>query len=174
MSFFSKLFTRPESREPNQLPRPKWTPGFSMPSEHVIERISYYTNEEKDFVVFKNGTCVVVKDRLSEEKAIRQASEFLSKVLYLKPSMDPIEMEDGNTLVRYGFPVYNLVIRSVAQNHQSEISANHMDGLIGCEQIETELGLNKFDTFMQHALLGRSYFYQDVVDPIVIDIVRHT
>ncbi|MER8863233.1 hypothetical protein NKI19_05865 [Mesorhizobium sp. M0751] len=42
-------------------PVPKWRPSFSQPIDRIEERIGYYFNQERDFAILENGTCVLLR-----------------------------------------------------------------------------------------------------------------
>ena len=154
-------------------PVPRWHPSFSQPLDRVVDRISYYVDRRKDFVVFHNGTCVLLGDGLTEKQAAEFSLKVLSDILSFHPDMNPTPMDDGNILVRYNHPALNVVLHDVAQAHWSEIESRHLDGLTPSEVLITPLGPNKFDAFGKQALLGRAYMFMDARKPKISKIIRH-
>jgi hypothetical protein len=145
---------------------------MAQPIDQVIDRVSYYTDRRRDFVVFAHGTCVIVSSGLSEEDATAEAHDVLAKILKFHPDMNPRPMDDGNIMVQYNHPAINVVIDAVAMSRWAEIEANHQGALAGEEVLLTPLGPNKFDTFGMKALFGRCFMFMDAQDPRVIQVVR--
>ena len=154
-------------------PVPTWKPSFSQPTDAVIDRISYYSNSKKDFAVFRNGTCVILDDVLSDADAKTTSLKVLADIFGFHPDMNPAPMDDGNILVRYNHPAVNVVLSAVAKTHWDEIEKRHLDGLTPDEVLITPLGPNKFDDFGKQALLGRAYMFMDAQSPEIIRLVRH-
>jgi len=153
-------------------PVPNWRPSFSEPLDKVADRLRYYTDEKRDFVVFENGTCAIINDGLSDQAAAAAATKTLSKIFHFHPDMNPLNMDDGNVLVRYNHPAVNVVLADIAFNHWAEIEARHQDGLTPDEVLITPLGQNVFDDFGKKALLGRCYMFMDAQAPKVVRIER--
>ncbi len=153
-------------------PVPKWRPSFNEPLDKVADRLRYYTNDKRDFVVFENGTCAIISDGLSDQAAGLAATETLSKIFHFHPDMNPLNMDDGNVMVRYNHPAVNIVLTEVALNHWTEIEARHQDGLTPDEVLITPLGQNVFDDLGKKALLGRCYMFTDAQAPKVVRIER--
>lgn len=128
-------------------PVPKWQPDFSVPVDVVLERMKYYINNGKDIVVFKNGTAVILPNELSDSEAKEYAEKVLSEIYNYHPDMKPLNMDDGNILVQYNHPAYNVVVSDFTKNHMSEIKKYHLDGLATSEVLITPLGNNVFDEF---------------------------
>ena len=47
--------------------------------------------------------------------------------------MNPREMDDGNLMVFYNHPAYNIVLEEVTAKHMDAIRANHQKGLARAE-----------------------------------------
>jgi len=154
-------------------PVPAWRPSFAQPLDRIVDRIAYYTNGKRDFTVFKNGTCVILDDGLSDTEAKAISFKVLSDIFNYHPDMNPAPMDDGNILVRYNHPAVNVVLHDVAQAHWAEIEKRHLDGLATSEVLITPLGQNKFDDFGKQALLGRAYMFMDAQMPEIVEIKRH-
>jgi hypothetical protein len=86
--------------------------------------------------------------------------------------MHPLNMDDGNVLVRYNHDVANVVLASVVKSNLDEIDKRHLDALTADEVLITPLGQNKFDAFGKSALFGRCYMFMDAQEPIVASIER--
>jgi hypothetical protein len=155
-------------------PVPKWRPSFQQPTDEIVARVRYYTDQKRDFAVFENGTCAILETGLSDAAATTSALEILSKVFNFHPDMNPLAMDDGNVLVRYNQPACNVVLEHVVQAHWAEIDSRHLDALAAEEVLITPAGPNKFDDFGKKALFGRCYMFMDAQAPKVLRIERAT
>jgi hypothetical protein len=153
-------------------PVPEWKPAFNSNPEEVIDIFKYYSNNQKDFVVFNHLTVVLIEDGLDNKNAVENAVETLNKIYNYHPDMMPQLMDDGNILVSYEHPAYNIAVEKTAQRYWSEIEANHLRALCTSEVLITPLGPNKFDDFGKKALWARCYFFMDAQDPKVLRVVR--
>ena len=154
-------------------PVPKWKPEFNISVAVVLDRMTYYTDNEKDIVIFKNGTSVILPDDLSDNESKQYASEVLSQIFNYHPDMNPINMDDGNILVRYNHPAYNVVVKEFADKYSEEIEKNHLDGLATSEVLITPLGNNIFDSFGMRAIYGRTFMFMDAQNPEIVVLYRH-
>lgn len=159
---------------PSNFPVPVWIPSFQQPNDRIVDRLRYYTDGSRDFVVMQNGTCIILGDNLSDAEATAFAIGTLEDILAAHPDMNPSPMDDGNILVRYNRPAVNVVLKDVAQAHWPEIEKRHLDGLTPSEVLMTPLGPNKFDDFGKQALLGRAYMFLDAQRPVVLQINRRS
>jgi hypothetical protein len=153
-------------------PVPRWRPAFQQPIEEVVDRVRYYTNQKRDFAVFKNGTCAILEPGLTLPQAESAALETLSKIFRFHPDMQPLAMDDGNVLVRYNQPACNVVLEHVARAHWAEIDSRHLDALTADEVLITPAGPNKFDEFGKKALFGRCFMFMDALAPSILRIER--
>lgn len=162
--------------QPQEKPRfppvPDWHPSFATPLDRVADRVRYYLNGKRDFALFRHGTFAILADGLSDEAARIAAYTALAGVYGAHPDMNPLPMDDGNILVRYGHDTGNVVLSDVAKAHWPEIEAKHLQGLTTDEVLITPLGPNKFDDFGKQALLGRAYMFLDAQAPEVVAIRR--
>lgn len=153
-------------------PVPKWRPSFSQPIDRIEERFGYYFDRGRDFAILENGTCVLTEAGLSDDAAAKAAIQTLSLIYNYHPDMKPSDMDDGNVLVSYNHPAFNVVLSDVAKAHWQEIETRHQDGLATDEVLITPLGQNVFDELGKKALLGRCYMFMDAQAPKVIRIKR--
>ena len=174
MGLFSGLFggEKPKDNKKSFPPVPAWEPEIVVPMDKVIDRFRYYTDGDKDFVVLKHGTCVVVSDGLSDEDAEKEALETVSEIFNYHPDMDPKDMDDGNILIFYNHPAYTVVLDETTKRHMETIRTNHMKALARDEVLMTPGGPNKFDDFGMKALFGRCYFFMDAKKPEVAQVIR--
>jgi hypothetical protein len=174
MGLFSKLFGGEKPEDKNFPPVPAWQPDIRIPLEKVIDRFRYYTDNKKDFVVLKHGTCVLVPDGLTDEQAGKEALETLSKIFNYHPDMNPKSMDDGNILIFYNHPAYTVVLEEITKQHMDMIRTNHLKALARDEVLMTSAGPNKFDDFGMKAVFGRCYFFMDAEKPEVFAVIRKT
>ncbi len=163
-----------QNEEPKKVfpPVPNWKPDIAQPIEDIIERIKYYTDNQKDIAVLKHGTCVILSDDLSDNDAQQYAFEVLHHIYHFHPDMNPVDMDDGNILVQYNHPAVNIVLEHHVQKHWDLIDKNHQQALATDEVLITPMGPNVFDDFGKKALFGRCFMFMDAQDPSVIQIVR--
>lgn len=140
--------------------------------ERIVDRVLYYTDKTKDFVVFEHGTCVLIPDGLSDQQAEATAKSVLHEIFHYHPDMNPQSMDDGNILVAYNHPAINIVLADVTTEHWSDIDKNHQRALATDEVLMTPLGPNTFDDFGKKALFGRCFMFMDAQNPKVTTIVR--
>lgn len=157
---------------PQHPPVPDWRPTIRQPLERIIERLLYYTDGKRDFAVFENGTCVIVPEGLSDEDAKAAATDVLSEIFHYHPDMNPVDMDDGNILVQYNHPAFNVVLSDVVGTHWAEVDRNHQQALATSEVLITPLGPNVFDDFGKKALFGRCFMFMDAQHPTVVQVVR--
>jgi hypothetical protein len=153
-------------------PVPKWKPEFSAPVNDQLERMIYYTDNGKDIAVFKHGTIVILQDGLNDTEAVEYAKKVLSEIYNYHPDMNPVNMDDGNILVQYNHPAYNVVISEFANKHLANTKKNHLDALATDEVLITPMGSNKFDEFGMKALYGRTFMFMDAQSPKIVQIYR--
>ena len=154
-------------------PVPAWKPDFSVSVEVVLERMIYYTDDGRDIVLFTHGTAVLVPEGLDDAAAKSNALATLSEIFNYHPDMNPVTMDDGNLLVQYNHPAYNVVIAEFAAEHMATIEERHLDGLATSEVLITGLGPNKFDELGMKALYGRTFMFMDAQAPVVVKVYRH-
>ncbi len=160
----------PEKQFP---PVPEWQPDFSVSVEQVLERMMYYFDNGKDIAVFSNGTAVILPENLNDSEAKEFALKTLSDIYNFHPDMSPLHMDDGNILVQYNHPAFNVVINSFANKHIDTIKKHHLDALARSEVLITPLGNNVFDEFSMKALYGRTFMFMDAQKPEIVLIHRY-
>jgi hypothetical protein len=153
-------------------PVPAWRPSIAQPLDRIAERMRYYTGGAHDFAVLRHGTCLVLPPGLSAAEAERAAAAVLARIFNAHPDMNPMPMDDGNVLVRYNHPAFNVVLADVAEEHRAEIDRRHLDALAEHEVLVTPLGPNRFDDFGKAALFGRCFMFMDAQDPRVVRVER--
>ena len=120
------------SEESDQFPPvPSWQPAFSAPVELQLERMVFYTDDTRDLVQYKNGTVVVINKGLDDNEAKLFANEVLSKIYNYHPDMNPLNMKDGNILVRYNHPAFNVVLTEFTSKYIDTIRNKYRYGRYG-------------------------------------------
>lgn len=153
-------------------PRPAWQPEFKITNDLVEDRMSYYLDDRADFVIFQNGTTVVLPEGLNDAQAIAHAKRVLDAVYNFHPDFHPMAMDDGNLLIKYNHPAYNIVIDAFAEAHMDKIESQQANALAKDEVIIGPEGTNKFDPFLMKALYGRTFMFMDGHAPIIERIYR--
>ena len=153
-------------------PIPEWQPTLQQPVDRIVDRMRYYTDGKKDFAMLTHGTCVVLADGLSDDQAAQFSDEVLRRIFNAHPDMNPVEMDDGNVLVRYNHPAANVVLSDFVRDHWDLIDQNHQGALATDEVLITPLGPNRFDDFGKKALFGRCFMFMDALDPKVVNVHR--
>ncbi len=153
-------------------PVPAWRPSIMMPFDRIVERMKYYTSGRSDFAVFQYGTCVLLENDLSDERAEQSAKEVLNRIFYQHPDMLPLEMDDGNVLVSYNHPAVNVVLRDIVKENWSEIDRRHEDAFAGSEVLVADSGLNQVNELVKMALFGRCFMFMDAQNPRVVRVER--
>ncbi len=123
MGLFSKLFgdEKPADKPKDFPPVPAWQPDIEMPLEKIVDRFRYYTDNKKDFVLLKHGTCVLVTGGATDEQAKKEALETVAKIFNYHPDMSPKTMDDGNILIFYNHPAYTVVLDEITKKYMDSI-----------------------------------------------------
>lgn len=169
----ASLITQSGASATNRFPPvPEWQPEFAITNEEVLERMVYYFDDRADMVIFSHGTAVILPDGLDDSDANDFALRTLTEIFNSHPDMKPLDMEDGNILISYNLPAYNVVIDEFANTHIETIRARHLDALATDEAIITSEGVNKFNEFGMKALYGRTFMFMDAQDQLIVRIYR--
>ena len=160
------------SAEAQFSPVPDWQPDFSITNDEVLERMIYYFDDSTDIVIFKHGTAVVLPDGLNDDDAREFALKTLSEIYNYHVDLNPRYMDDGNILISYNHPAYNVVIDGFANAHIETIRARRLEALATYEVLIGPMGANKFDEFAMKALYGRTFMFMDAQDPVITKIYR--
>lgn len=169
MKFLDRFKKKPKAVLP---PVPAWQPEVVQPLDVIIDAVKCYSNYNKDFAIFQNGTIAILADGLSDGEGEVEARRALHKVYHSHPDMNPKKMKDGNTLIHYGYDVANVVLVDIAEHNKELIENRHQDALVASEILVTPLGNNVFNEFGQQSLFGRCFMFMDAQEPKVIHITR--
>lgn len=150
-------------------PVPKWQPNIPVDIEKTVQTSAYYLNYQRPFVVFSNGTGVVVG--INSVDMELDAKTTLNKVFYFHADFNPMEMDDDNWLVKYSHPAFSIVFKTEIDENFQYIEAHHLDGLVTSEAILNEnKQVNLFDKRGKIGLFGRARMFMDAQAPIVARI----
>jgi len=147
-------------------PIPKWKPNLPIDIDLIYEKTKYYTNSNLQFAIFENGTVVFFPDRIENIEDSAKAS--LDKIYNFHPDFNPLTMDDGNYLVEYNHPAFNIVFKNEIENHWSYIDENHQDGICPSEVLIGPSGPNVFDTIGKICLFGRAKMFMDAQSPKIV------
>ena len=163
----------PPKEPPKQFPPvPAWKPTIEQPLNSITDRIRHYTNGSRDFAIFTHGTVAILPDGLSDTEAEAIAKQALHKVFYAHPDMQPLNMSDGNILIKYNHDVAGVVLNEVAKENLAEIEKQHQHAIATDEVLITPLGHNVFDQFGKIVLFGRCFMFMDAQNTKIVRIER--
>jgi hypothetical protein len=154
-------------------PIPNWKPHFQPGLDVIMSTFLYYTSGSKDFVILRHGTIVLLEDNLERGKIEEYVKEVISAIFNFHPDMNPKTMDDGNILVSYNHPAFNIAFEELAVEYWADIERNHQEALCVDEVLMTPLGSNVFDDFGKKALWARCYFFMDAPAPEIVRVVNH-
>jgi hypothetical protein len=150
-------------------PKPKWKPNLPVDIEKTVQTFAYYSDKKKTFVVFENGTCVLIPDGSSVPE--NTAKEILGKVYNYHPDFNPQVMDDGNFMISYSQPAYSIVFKDEFEKNRDYIEQNHLDGLVRAEVLlNAKREPNKFDDIGKIGLFARARMFLDAQNPVVVKI----
>jgi hypothetical protein len=163
----SRLFTSSE------LPVPRWKPDMYVDTKRTAQSFAYYTDYQHDFVVFKNGTCLVVDYITTNIKD--DARCVLQQTFNPLLSFKTEELVDDNWYVAFSGNIVGIVFRDEIEENIDYIEENYMDGLLPSEIIhEGEIGDggNVFDLNGKIGLLARLRVVMDYLETEVVQVVK--
>ena len=143
-----------------------WTPEEVDPTDIVLERLKAFTDMERAFVVFKNGTAV-----FSDSKNARSDGDYqytLEAAIALAPDFRTLPMEDGNLLIRFRGPVTGLVLREFYHDHESGIVTSLEDGgLLPGELLKQPVPEHDNSWHYYAGLFARAKLFADVESRVI-------
>lgn len=141
-----------------------------------VRLINFCTENVKDnraFVLFNHGTCIVIED-LNEIDQIRdKAFEILKETAIPNAKFVCSPVEDNNLIVSYTKPVFHLRFQEDIDKHRASISNDFVRFLTPEERASTPLGWNP----PFHAKIGlrsRARLIKDAHDPVIAQIIAPT
>lgn len=151
---------------------PAWKPEITQAMDTLVSRMGQFTQHQRDFVIFKHGTIVLLPEGLGDADATSHALKALSQVFHAHPDIEPVMLDNGDVLVRYYHDAINLILHETGEAWADQIEQHHLDALTPDEVLVTPLGPNQFDEFGKRALFGRCYMFMDAQSPEISHIHR--
>ena len=162
MGLFKKLFKTVEKKQ--FPPVPKWRPNTPNDTDRIINCAKYYTGSKLQIAVFKFGTVVLLPSRV--ESIEITTKDVLNKIYNAHPDFRPKIVDDGNYLIEYHQPAFNIVFIDEIDNNWNYIDKNHLDGVCTDEVLVNNLQQrNVFDKVGKICLFGRAKMFMDAQDP---------
>jgi len=150
-------------------PKPTWRPDVDIDIDVIASKITFFTNNQKPFVVYANGTCVFPS--VIDEGVDEHCYEFLEAVVFQFPNFEVSEMDDGNYLVSFTGPVYSLVLNEEFDKQKVYIVKSiNEGGLLPGEKILSGDDEKKPAEHYYIGLFARARLYADVADN---EVLRH-
>lgn len=151
-------------------PTPAWKPCVPVDIDRTTETFAYYTDRSARFAVFENGTCIAVRDQVSDTEL--HAKSVLDQIYNFHPDFNPMEMDDGNFMVTFSQPgSASIVFIDEFEANRDYIDENHLDGVVRDEVLlNADNQPNTFDDRGKIGLFGRARMFLDAEDPVVIRI----
>jgi hypothetical protein len=101
-------------------PAISWRPSKPTVSSVAQDAIAYYMDHEARFVLFENGTALLLKPELDQPEIISGAMSELK----FKPDFEVMPMKDGNFLVWLASPVCVFISAAEAIELIDELKKN--------------------------------------------------
>jgi len=166
MNLFKKFFKTVE-KAPFP-PRPKWRPDLFIDIDRITDSAKYYTGHKLQLAIFQYGTVALLAKR--SDNVEHDAKDFLNKIYNFHVDFKPITMDDGNYLIEYLQPAFNIVFKDEVENHWKYIEKHHLEGLCNDEVLLNGQGqANVFDNIGKICLFGRAKMFMDAQDPVVVN-----
>jgi hypothetical protein len=164
MGFFDKLF--PGDKKAAFPPTPKWRPNTPIDIDEIVN-YSKSNIGNMQFVVFKYGTVAFLPNRVDNVQDA--ALSALAKVYNYHPDFRPKTRNDGNVIVHYLQPVYNIVFKHEIETYWDYIDKNHLDGICKDEVLIDGTGQpNVLDKLGKICLFGRAKMFMDAQAPKIV------
>lgn len=147
-----------------KFPQPNWIPDAFEDAADVGERMQFYTNGRRSFVVYLSGTTVFSGSALQgEDDDYHQA---LCDVVSHSPDFKVMPMEDANLLIRFAGPVCGLVFEKFYRSNERQITEYAtLGGLLPGEVFLSPADRESIPDLHYYAgLFGRAKLYRDVCE----------
>lgn len=152
-------------------PVPSWRPSFNVSLDQIEDRMVYYTNDKCDLAFFRNGTTVILEHRIADEEVKNYAKQVLDDIYNYHPDFNPMGMDDGNFLVGYNHPAYNVVLSDFVKEHLQEIQ-KQIGGAVATDEVIMPADEISPDDRLLMGLFGRCFMFMDAQEPEVVRIYR--
>jgi hypothetical protein len=148
-------------------PVPTWRPDTPVDIENILSTAKHYTGSKLQLAVFKYGTVALMATHI--ENIESEAKLALHKIYYAHPDFKPVTMDDGNYLIEYTQPAFNVVFKEELEEYWPYINAHHMKGVCNDEILIDGGGRkNVFTDLGKICLYGRAKMFMDAQDPQVV------
>jgi len=165
MSLLKNLFKTVEKK--HFPPIPQWRPNTPNDINKIINTAEYYTGSKLLLAVFKFGTVVFLTSWVDNIEV--GAKNILNQIYNFHPDFNPKPMSEGNYLIEYRKPAFNIVFKEEIADNWVCIDKNHLQGICTDEVLINGKGQhNVFDTVGKICLFGRAKMFMDAQDPIVV------
>lgn len=166
MGIFDKLFKKKEDK-PVFPPRPEWKPDLPVDIDLIYEKSLFYTGRKIQLAVFKNGTVVIFPQPVEEIES--SARQIIHDIFNYHVDFNPLEMDDGNYLIRYRLPAFTIVFKDEYEKNWNYIEQNHQKGICPEELLINSKGEgNVFNEVGKICLFGRTKLFMDALDPVIV------
>jgi hypothetical protein len=154
-----------------ECPCPIWVPDRVEDIKIIYDRLAFYTNNKKHFVVYEYGTGVYPK---KAECDPIECDSILMSVVMNPPNFKVTPMKDGNFLVGFKGPVYGVVLGDFYQEYKDLIINNVLSGglLPGEKLLKPESDFSIPEDHYYIGLYARAKLYADAESHISISLVH--
>ncbi|MEJ2110642.1 MAG: hypothetical protein P8Z37_12170 [Acidobacteriota bacterium] len=150
-------------------PKPKWKPQIPVDLDRIVKTFQYYSDNEKVFVVFENGTCVPIDADSNQPE--QDALALLDRLYHQHPDFNPILMDDGNWMISHSDVAFSICFADEIESNWEIIDKNHLDALARGEVLlNAKQQPNVFDKRGKVGLFGRTRWFMDCENPKVVGI----
>ena len=101
-----------------ECPSPRWVPDKVEDIKLIYDRLGFYTDLKRSFVVYKHGTGVFPEKSACDPS---ECDSLLMSVVMNPPDFKVTPMKDGNFLVGFAGPVYGVVIGEFFKKNKDRI-----------------------------------------------------
>jgi hypothetical protein len=101
-------------------PRPSWRPFRTELPVWFVDRMSYYTDRRKSFIVYEHGTTVF--DASLPDADIIKCNASLHNIVTGSSVFSVTPMKDGNFLVTFTATVFGLVDGNFVARHKDSLT----------------------------------------------------
>ncbi len=165
MGLFKNLFKTVDKKQ--FPPLPQWRPNTPNDIDKITNTTKYYTGSKLQLAVFKFGTVVFLTIRVDNIEV--EAKNILNQVYNFHADFNPRIMSEGNYLIEYRKPAFNIVFKEEIADNWDYIDKNHLQGVCTDEVLINGKGQhNVFDTVGKICLFGRAKMFMDAQDPVVV------
>lgn len=155
-----------------ECPCPTWVPDKVENINTIYDRLAFYTNHKKHFVVYEHGTGVYPGKAGSDPI---ECDSILMSVVMNPPNFKVSPMKDGNFLVGFKGPVYGVVLGDFYHENKNIIINNVSSGglLPGEKLLKPESDAPIPVDHYYIGLYARAKLYADAESHVGISLVHN-